>query len=64
MVSCKFQMIGEKRLINKITIESGKLEPDPNYWSLAFTGHTNIEKCYGEKKKKRLGKKLKLKIKR
>ena len=36
-------------MINKITIESSKLEPDPNYWSLAFTGHTNIEKCYGEK---------------
>lgn len=48
MVSYKFQKFGGK-MINKITIESGKLEPDPNYWSLAFTGHTNIEKCYGEK---------------
>jgi len=35
--------------VNKITIESGKFEPDPNFWSLAFTGHTNIEKCYDEK---------------
>ena len=36
------------KLINTITMESGKLEQNPNYWSLAFTGHTNIEKCYGE----------------
>ena len=31
-----------------LTIENGILEPDSRYWSLAFTGHTNIEKCYGE----------------
>lgn len=33
---------------NVLTIENGILEPDSRYWSLAFTGHTNIEKCYGE----------------
>ena len=31
-----------------MAIENGKVEPAPQYWSLAFTGHTNIEKCYGE----------------
>lgn len=36
-------------MINKLTVETGNLEPDQQYWSLAFTGHTNIEKCYGEK---------------
>ena len=36
-------------MINKLTLETGNLEPDSQYWSLAFTGHTNIEKCYGEK---------------
>lgn len=34
---------------NKFIIESGKILPDLNYWSLAFTGHANIEKGYGEK---------------
>lgn len=34
---------------NTLSFESGKIEPDSRYWSLAFTGHTNIEKCYGEK---------------
>ena len=32
-----------------MSIEDGKVESDDRYWSLAFTGHTNIEKCYGEK---------------
>lgn len=36
-------------MINKLMVETGNLEPDQQYWSLAFTGHTNIEKCYGEK---------------
>ena len=34
---------------NTLTIMDEVLEPDTKYWSLAFTGHTNIEKCYGEK---------------
>lgn len=47
MVSYKFQKGGI--MLNILTIESGKLVPDSRYWSLVFTGHTNIEKCYGEK---------------
>ncbi len=35
--------------LNKIDIINGKFIADPAYWSLAFTGHTNIEKCYDEK---------------
>lgn len=35
--------------MNRLSIESGIITPDLNYWSLAFTGHANIEKCYGEK---------------
>lgn len=46
MVGCKFQEDGT--MSNTLTIEYGNLVPDPKYWSLVFTGHTNIEKCYGE----------------
>ena len=34
--------------LNKIDVINGKFIADPAYWSLAFTGHTNIEKCYDE----------------
>lgn len=34
--------------MNKLIIENGTILQDDRYWSLAFTGHTNIEKCYGE----------------
>lgn len=30
-------------------VNSFKGAPAPEFWSLAFTGHTNIEKCYDEK---------------
>lgn len=34
---------------NTLTVVDGILEPNPKFWALAFTGHTNIEKCYDEK---------------
>ena len=33
---------------NPIIVDKDKVEFDSRFWSLAFTGHTNIEKCYGE----------------